>query len=174
MPYVEWLQPELPDLLKFPIDRQLFAFIVSIDEYILTEKFRRLRGCVNDGTAMQSFLTQKLKVPENHIKFLKNGDATRDAIITTFNEHLINNADIQDGDAILVFYTGHGCKVEAPRGWSAGDMVEAICSYDAETSGGQNNLIHVIPDRTLGALLRELASKKGNNIVRHVLADCPP
>ena len=146
---------------------RLFALIVSIDQYELEGKFMRLSGCVNDGAAMRSFLTEKLKVPETHIKFLCNSYATRDAILDGFESHLLNNDDIQNGDAILIFYAGHGCRVGAPKEWAVGsNKIEAICSYDSETSG-MNGRVYVIPDFTLGALFRELARQKGNNIVRH-------
>jgi hypothetical protein len=67
----------------------------------------------------------------------------------------------------VIFYAGHGNRVAAPKGWIAdNDRVETICPHDERTIGPDGKEIFAIPDRTIGGLLRRLASIKGDNIVR--------
>ena len=117
-------------------------------------------------------------MPPRNVLVLLNESATRDNIITAFTSHLLNNERIVQDDIILVFYAGHGDSVEAP-GWNTdGRKVETICPYDVTAFSEQTRrLLEVgdahavpptygIPDRTINALLRQLAKNKGDNIVR--------
>lgn len=114
-----------------------------------------------------AYLTQSLQVPESQIVSLTNETATRSAILDTFQKHLTNNTEIDNGDAIIFFYAGHGSRVEAPEGWPAIDgKIETICPYDERTYDQNGEMIQGISDRTINALFRGLAAKKGNNIVR--------
>jgi hypothetical protein len=99
--------------------------------------------------------------------FLTNKDATRDAILTAFRQHLTTNDWIDEGDAIIFYYAGHGSRVKAPDGWPATDgMIETLCPYDNGMTDEKGEAIHGIPDRTINVMLRDLAAKKGDNIVR--------
>ena len=40
-----------------------------------------LKGCVNDSKEVRGFLTERLHVPDSHIMFLTNKDASRDATL---------------------------------------------------------------------------------------------
>ena len=115
-------------------------------------------------------------MPPRNILSLFNESATRDNILTAFNSHLINNERIAQDDLIIVFYAGHGDSVEAP-GWDTdGRMVETVCPYDVTAfeptarplevvNTGVSTPKYGIPDRTINALMRQLANKKGDNIV---------
>lgn len=135
---------------------------------------------MNDALSFKKFLTKKLRVPDSHIVFLSNEFATRDSIITTFQKHLIENITIERGDAIIIFYAGHGGRVDAPEGWISTDgKIETICPRDEWAPCPHDNtclicpfddasrrrLVCGIPDRTINALLRRLADAKGDNVV---------
>jgi len=106
-------------------------------------------------------------VPESHMIYLCNEAATRDAILSQFRRHLIENPQIKQGDAIIIYYAGHGGRVDAPSGWTSSDgKIETICPHDEWMLDLEGNAIPGIPDRTINELLRRLASEKGNNIVR--------
>jgi hypothetical protein len=109
-------------------------------------------------------------VPEDHIFALWNDEATRDAILGNFQEALIENSRIQRNDLIIIFFATHGTRIRAPNGWPTNDgYIEAISPYDMTTTSAQfSQPIHAIPDYTLNSLLRQLAGKKGNNIVSQV------
>ena len=136
----------------------------------MSNEIPNLRGCVNDAQSIKAFLFDRLHVPDSQIVFLTNEFATREAIISNFRMHLIYNHEILDGDTMVVYYAGHGSRVETPTGWPSSDgMIETICPYDERTIGPKGEVIHGIPDRTINSLLHELAAVKGNNIVRNQL-----
>ncbi|KAF8815985.1 hypothetical protein BYT27DRAFT_7209205 [Phlegmacium glaucopus] len=141
----------------------IFAFIIGIDQYMSFE-VPNLKGCINDAKSIKSFLVDNLHVPDSQIVLLTNKSATRSAIISNFKSHLINNPEIQKGDAIVIFYAGHGSRVAPPKEWMLdGAWVETICPHDERTNV-DGEFIHGIPDRTVNALLHELSSVKHNNI----------
>jgi hypothetical protein len=139
---------------------------VGINKYN-NDEIPELFGCVNDCNNMSHFLTSYLLVPQSHIVVLTNEAATRHAILSSFESHLVQNDRIRKGDAIVFYYAGHGSRVEAPSGWLAGDnMIETICPCDERTTDANDNPIYGIPDRTIDGLMRRLAFHKGDNIVR--------
>ena len=94
--------------LNFRFGRRMFGLFMGIDEYE-SDAIRNLRGCTRDAQSMMEFLSQKFHVPSDHFLFLADKQATRSAIINDgFQKHLINNCNIQYGDAMVVFYAGHG------------------------------------------------------------------
>lgn len=144
----------------------MFCFIVGIDKY-KSPDIPNLNGCKRDAQSMVDFLSHKFHVPSSHFLCLANEKATRSAIISGFQKHLIENNNIERGDAMVVFYAGHGSRVLAPKGWVAdGSKIETICPHDERTIGRNGKEVFSIPDRTLGGLLRKLSSIKGDNIVR--------
>jgi len=145
----------------------MFGLFISIDDY-KCQAIPKLRGCKRDAQSLKDVLSHKFHVPPNNFFLLADKRATRRAIIIDgFQNHLINNGYIQRGDAIVIFYAGHGSQTDAPNGWVAdGGKVETICPYDERSKGKDGKEIFGIPDRTIGGLLRSLATAKGDNIVR--------
>jgi hypothetical protein len=141
----------------------MFALIVAIDQY-KSKTIQNLSGCVNDGEAMVTFLRDMF--PKPHITRLYNEQATRENIINTFHSMFKENKKIKPGDAMLLFYAGHGSCVRAPENWPPEyRYIQTICPYDEETKCSNRKYIHGIPDFTINNLLVELAKVKGNNIV---------
>ncbi|KAJ7289261.1 caspase domain-containing protein [Mycena rebaudengoi] len=151
---------------------EVFALIVGINTYSRWNDYPPLEGCVNDANAFRDFLRDPrescgLEVPAGNIKFLADEDATRSAIISTFQSHFINNPKIPNkGNATMIFFfAGHGDRVAATGNLMASDrMVETICPHDGGTLDAAGQYVYGIPDYVLGWLLRELAATKGNNI----------
>jgi uncharacterized caspase-like protein len=139
-------------------DDRLFALIIGIDNY-QHKKIRKLRGCVNDSENVCRFLTEYLCVNPAHIKHLRDGEATRENILSAFEKHLISNQEIQPNDAIVFYFGGHGSCEKHPDG----NMMQTICPYD-DRKGARG-----IPDRIIASLMRRLANLKGNNIVSVVI-----
>jgi len=120
---------------------------------------------------MRDYLQKHLGVPSSQIRNLRDSEATRAAIIEGIEAFSLND-QIKDGDPILIYYAGHGGSADAPEGWETGTgKVELLVPYDhsspLETLEDGNHK-HGIPVRTLGALLSQLANKKGDNIVRQI------
>jgi hypothetical protein len=143
----------------------LFALIIGINEYE-SPNIPNLVGAVPDADAMQYYLLEHLGVPSSQIWDLRNSEATRAAIIDGMEAFSLND-QIKEGDPILIYYAGHGGSANTPKGWEIGSTgkIELLIPYDHSSPLDDGNPKHGIPDRTLGALLSQLADKKGDNIV---------
>jgi hypothetical protein len=154
--------------LKFRFEprSRMFGLIIGIDHY-LSHNILDLQGCKEDAQSVLDVLWRKFYIRPSHFLCLANEKATRGAILDGFHKHLIGNNHIMHGDAIVIFYAGHGGQVAAPAGWVAeNNQVETICPHDEQMSDNNNETIYGVPDRTIGSLLRRLAGEKGDNIVR--------
>ena len=123
-------------------------------------------GAVPDADAMQDYLQKHLGVPSSQIRNLRNSKATRAAIIDGIKAFSLID-EIEEGDPILIYFAGHGGSADTPKDWEVGSTgkIELLVPYDHSSLEGGNPK-HGIPDRTLSALLSQLAIEKGNNIVR--------
>ncbi|KZV76174.1 hypothetical protein PENSPDRAFT_680379 [Peniophora sp. CONT] len=163
---------------------RLFALVIGINEY--QDVSRNLAGAVNDAQRIKTLLlSQHPPVSEDRIIFLRNRGATANAIIKCLQYLCVQGEDepardgrVKDegkekpsyGDPILIYYAGHGSTLPKPEGWtSENPRIQCLSPHDARI-GADNSVINVIPDRTFGALLEQLAEAKGNNIT--VILDC--
>ena len=146
---------------------RIFALIIGINKYE-SPKIPNLEGAVPDADAMRDYLQKDLGVPSSQIRNLRDSEATRDAIMEEIKAFSSNNK-INEEDPILIYYAGHGGSADTPKEWKVGSTgkIELLIPYDHSSPLEDGNPKHGIPDRTLGALLSHLASKKGENIVRH-------
>jgi len=136
----------------------LFALLIGIDEY---DHQVPLYGAVADAEAFKSFLLDRLNVPANQITLLTNRKATRSGIIDALKK-LKDDEDIREGNAILVFYAGHGTEInDSTTGpGTKSYKVQAIIPQDCN---GQD--IHPICDWAFGDLIGDIYRAKGDNIV---------
>jgi hypothetical protein len=142
--------------------QRIFALLIGIDEY---ESVKKLGGCVADVEDVYQYLTQS-GVQENRIKKLHNAQAKRKDIIQALKD-LQTNEQITLGDPIFIFYAGHGSETATPPGWVSGAAnIQTMVPQDCESPVDGQEVVHAIPDRTLGFLLWKLAQEKGDNIVR--------
>ncbi|PPQ68026.1 hypothetical protein CVT25_014488 [Psilocybe cyanescens] len=123
---------------------------------------------------MKRWLTNELNVPRDQICLLLDNHATKQKIEDSFMAHLVNNPSIERGDSIFVYFAGHGSCMSAPPGWFLDNTetkrdVEIICPHDHDTKS-HHGRISGISDRSLYAMLDELASSKGDNIT--LFLDC--
>ncbi|MDB9526377.1 caspase family protein [Oscillatoria sp. CS-180] len=88
------------------------ALLVGINEYPQDGLFAPLYGCVNDVEMQYQLLVHRFGFNPNDIVKLTDQQATRDAILTTFEEHLIKQA--QPGDVVVFHFSGHGSRVVDP------------------------------------------------------------
>jgi hypothetical protein len=136
--------------------------------------------------AMKSFLVNAFDVPEGStldIRELKNKDATRANIIDEICKLKGDNL-VKENDAILIYYAGHGATMPPPEGWPGysstpptpkgwPEDVEIQCIVASDVAVSKENQKHhvsgVVLDRTLAALLHDLADTRGSNIVRRAV-----
>ncbi|KAJ7101758.1 caspase domain-containing protein, partial [Mycena epipterygia] len=145
-----------------------FALIIGIDKY-KSPAIPRLNGCKNDAEEFRKFLIEDCSIPhpDTRIVSLIGQKATRRKIIKTFLSHLINNPEIPDNGALMIFFfAGHGSRCPVTE---SGKTVETICPYDIRTKH-LCQYVHGIPDYVFGWLLEDLSRKKGTNIA--VILDC--
>ncbi|KAJ3484570.1 hypothetical protein NLI96_g5551 [Meripilus lineatus] len=149
------------------------ALLVGITNYSHFDA-TPIEGVQADLDKVQNYLLQTLAVPPVNIRRLEENNATRNNIIDAFKAHLIDNPEASDDSAFIFYYTGLGAQVPSPDGWPTAhdgeNYVEMILPFDVCKPQGDNRYVRGIPDRTLGALLDELARKHGTNIT--VIMDC--
>lgn len=110
------------------------------------------------------------RVRESTSKLLLNKCATRNNILRAFESLCVNDA-IQRDDPIIIYYAGHGTLGVTPLQWKDDGWVEDEVQFIVPFDCGKD-VRDAIPDRTIATCLNDLASQKGNNIVRllHLLS----
>ncbi|QRV91998.1 ICE-like protease (caspase) p20 domain protein [Ceratobasidium sp. AG-Ba] len=147
-------------------DPPLHALIIGINKYA---NITNLKGAVKDAELFYNYLVNYLVVPDSQIKLLLDEQATRHNILEQFVQ-LRENPKINKGDPIVVFYAGHGAKLDKPEGWEASeDFIQALVPQDVkEIKDGK--VVVAIPDLTIATLFNDLAEIKGDNIT--AIFDC--
>ncbi|MFM7450124.1 MAG: caspase family protein [Leptolyngbyaceae cyanobacterium] len=86
-----------------------YALLVGINDY---GSARPLNGCLTDVQLMRNLLEHRYGFDAANIVALTNAQATREAILTQFTTHLIDQA--QPGDVVVFHFSGHGWMVLDP------------------------------------------------------------
>ena len=91
--------------------RNIYALLVGIDDY--PGSVPKLEGCVNDINAIAEYLNERIDRHnyEPNIVRLANEEATRQAVINNFEQHL---GKAGSNDVALFYYSGHGSQEPAP------------------------------------------------------------
>ena len=151
---------------------RIFALIIGIDNY-KSGGIWNLHGCVEDAKKIKHWLTDDLNVPKDQICLLLDKQATKQNIEEYFMQHLVTNPCIEKGDAILIYFAGHGSSLRAPTDWHPTGpkvvSVQLLCSYDHDTKSSYGR-ISGISDRSFHAMMNDLSASKGDNIT--VFFDC--
>ncbi len=133
------------------MNRNIYALLVGIDEYLSVPS---LQGCVNDITAIKEYLEGRVDTDgyQLHVHTLLNKDATRQAVIDGFRQHLCQAGS---EDVAFFYYAGHGSQAEAPEEfWTIEPdrLNETLVCYDSRSPGGWD-----LADKELGKLIAETA-----------------
>ena len=132
------------------------ALLVGINEYRDTN-IRSLRGALNDVERMKSTLVGKFDFPEENVLPLRNSEATRDRILSSFRSHLIGKARNRE-DVVVFYFSGHGSRVVDKDGDEiADDLDETLVPWDSTNSGARD-----ITDDEINELIKELSGKTRN------------
>ncbi|KAJ7475699.1 hypothetical protein FB451DRAFT_1462248 [Mycena latifolia] len=141
---------------------RVFGLIIGIDQYKAGPVWN-LQSCVDDAQNVHRWLLKDLKVPKEQLCLLLDTHATKENIEKRFSNHLIQNSNIKRGDAIVIYFAGHGSTIRAPENWfhqgSVSGTAEVLCSYDFGQRG-----VAGISDRSLHSMLLDLSTAKGDNI----------
>ncbi len=156
------------DVLRRAGERRLFALIIGINSYF-DKTIVPLSGAVSDAKNFKKYLENDLAIPSKQIIMLTENQATRSAVIQSFKD-LATDIRIKPGDAIVIYYAGHGVQVYTHAGHEVdgvNNKIEAIVPYDYGRVNDGDQIVQPIPDYTLEKLLSYIAQKKGDNIVSY-------
>ncbi|TDL18811.1 hypothetical protein BD410DRAFT_842529 [Rickenella mellea] len=147
----------------------VFALVIGINSY---QERNRLNGAVADADEFECFL--KDRIPFVQIVNLRDAEATRENIKSEF-ERFQHNEGIKKGDAMIIYFAGHGGRALITEGWAGykphDSHMEIICPVDIDVGDGINRKpIGGISDRTLANWLNGISQEKGNNIT--LILDC--
>lgn len=148
--------------------KTIYALLVGIDDY--PPPVPKLRGCVNDIYELKGYLEARVDPGDHalhevlHIHTLINAEATRDAVIHAFRDHL---GRAGPNDVVLFGYSGHGSQEQAPQEFwhiEPDHLDETLVLYDSRKEGSWD-----LADKELSKLITEVSSG-GAHVV--VLLDC--
>ena len=148
------------------------ALLVGINEYTGTSKgeWQALKGAVNDVEMQRELLA--LRFGFKDIKTLIDADATRQNILETFNDFLIQGS--KPGDVIVFHFSGHGSTVNDPDRVHGDGLSGTIVPYDHDLPVGYPNTGGAVNDITAGTLFLLMAALKQRDVhnVTVVLDSC--
>ena len=154
----------------------ILALVIGINKYTSPKgDFSCLQGAVADADAFEDYLRQYLNVPDKNITSLRDEQASRASILSSFISLRDDIKYQKDEAAIIIYFAGHGAQIEKPEEWqdwaTSGEHIEMLCSSDIGCPIGAVNdeecedVVPGIPDRTISVLLNDISDIKGNNIV---------
>ncbi|MBP0030859.1 caspase family protein [Roseofilum sp. Guam] len=85
------------------------ALLVGINQY----PFQPLAGCLNDLELQRHLLIHRFGFNPKDILVVADSQATRNGILTAFEDHLIKQA--KTGDIVVYHYSGHGSRIFDPH-----------------------------------------------------------
>ncbi len=130
------------------------ALLIGIERYWAVNP---LIGTVNDVHAMKGFVSSHLDFHESEIKTLLDDEATRDNILRTIEEWLINGT--REGDDVFLYFSGHGSQQGDIDGDEADGLDETLVPVDV-TIGADDVARGMIADDEVAALLTRLAGRR--------------
>lgn len=83
------------------------ALLVGINQY--SGGIKSLKGCVNDVLLQRELLIHRFGFNPKDILTITDNQATRQGMLTAFEEHLIQQA--KPGDVVVFHFSGHGSRV---------------------------------------------------------------
>jgi metacaspase-1 len=143
------------------------ALIIAIGNYPSKSLFPPISSLNDIPLIKTSLLNQEFK--ENNIKLLLDSQATRQGIISAFN-NLINESN--PGDIVVIHYSGHGQQMQDSTCDKPGCIDQALVAYDAiglptPEYYGQNH----IRDHLIGEYIKKFRLKLGNGGMLNLFID---
>lgn len=143
------------------------ALLVGINSYPQTKRFTNLEGCVNDVELQRQLLIHRFGFNPKDILALTDQQATREGILTAFNEHLVKQS--KPGDVVVFHFSGHGSQVADPDKISPDGLNSTFVPAD-DNPMAEKGVVNDIMGRNLFLLMSSLKQKTENVTV--VLDSC--
>ena len=137
----------------------MFALIIGINKY-KDNDWDDLHDAVSDTRAIESYLMDDLGVDKSRIRMLLDEEATRQGIIDALVA-LRDNVDIEHGEAILIYYSGHNGETSALDARAAKSTEKRIPSIIPQDFDEGKE----ITNQTFVWLIEDIIRKRGDNIV---------
>lgn len=128
------------------------ALLVGINDY--EAALTPLKGCTTDVEMQRELLINRFGFNKDDIITLTNTQATREGILTAFEEHLIKQA--KPGDVVIFHYSGHGWRVLDPNPIGGDKFNSTMVPIDKPQSG---NPLPGIMGQTLFLLMSAIATE---------------
>ena len=147
--------------------RKIYPLLVALDLYDPSSRVPSLRGCVTDIESIELYLRSQVADGDWELvepRVLKNEQATREGVITGFQEFL---CQATENDVALFYYAGHGAQERAPKVFlplEPDGMNETLVCYDSRTTTGRD-----LADKELRYLINQVAKRNPHILV---LMDC--
>lgn len=141
------------------------ALLVGINDYPDIP----LQGCATDVNLQRHLLIYRFGFNPNDILTLTNEQATREGILTAFEEHLIKQA--KPGDVVVFHFSGHGSQIEDPDCDFSDCLNSTLVPIDAALSFdflSQENVVPDIMGHTLFLLMEAIPTEN----VTFILDSC--
>jgi uncharacterized caspase-like protein len=106
---------------------KVWAVIIGINQY---PNVRTLKYAVNDAVGFKKYVKEFLGLPDDHIFFLINQDATKSRIETKLGTQLKRKAGKED--TVIIFYAGHGAVETDPTNPDGDGFEKYLLPYDAD------------------------------------------
>lgn len=139
-------------VLAAPTGRKL-ALLVGINQYAGSD---HLTGCVTDVELQRELLLSRFRFQPEDILALTDQKATRQAIVTAFTEHLIQQA--QPNDVVLFHFSGYGSTLTLADPSQL--LQNSLVTADDVVTGSDMPLVSDLLVETIGLLLRSLPTDK--------------
>lgn len=124
------------------------ALLVGINNY--SGNVRSLQGCLTDVEMQRELLIHRFGFQPQDILEVKDVQATRQQILTAFEEHLIKQA--KPGDIAVFHFSGHGSQVKDPTPVSNLKVNGTLVPVDTNDTKSAN-VVKDIMGRTLFLLM---------------------
>jgi hypothetical protein len=133
------------------------ALLVGINAYPASGIFSALKGCITDVELQRQLLLHRFGFKSQDILTLTDERATRQGILTVFEEHLINQA--KPGDVVVFHFSGHGSQVVDPDRDALDGLNSTFVPVDSVLPAGfpsNGGTVKDIMGHTLFLLMRAL------------------
>ena len=107
-----------------------WAFVIGISDYLNLEDVEGgdLPGAEHDARRVRDVLVMRAGFPEENVRMVVNGEATRAAIEEGITGWLVENA--RPGDNVVIWYSGHGSQMWDEDGDEDDGLDETIAPAD--------------------------------------------
>ena len=140
---------------------KIYALLVGIDNHSPASNVPSMNGCINDVIDVENYLNERTADGyQLHLRKLIDEDATRQAVIDGFSEHLCQAGS---DDVALFYFGGHGSQEKAPEEFwhiRPNRLIDTLVCYDSRTEGARD-----LAEPELSNLILKVAEKNPHILI---------